>query len=331
MTDKKPVSQLIRETFLKDSLSYSLAGLWSGGVVAITNETGDRPGLFFQVADSLEDWPPYPKLPEGLELRSSVLNISGSDSAGVLLALSRTESIEPFLSMVDYLFDRLVFHGEMTGISNEVFNEVTEWISYWKISGKKPMREVVMGLVGELLTITNLLRLDNLNFDSWEGPAGGNHDFRAFGNSVEVKVCGSRSGGLVHKISSQQQLQSPEGGNLFIHSLRLQLGRNLPNKVSDLMSKAKKSGLFEGPDGEAYFERSIGLILGGTEIPEEISTYELLDQHIFFVDEGFPRIEPRSLASGVIDVSYSVDLTTYANEETRCFKRSFDLKSCELV
>ena len=331
MTSIKSISEQIRAAILANESSYSLAGLWSGGAVAIVNSQGDKPMLYFQVKDKKESWGTFPKLPEGLEIKSLTLSISGEDAVGVALAPRGIESIEPFLSLVDYLFERLVFQKDMAGHAGEVFDEVVEWIAFWKISGKKPLREVVMGLVGELLTITNLLDHKGLKFDSWEGPRAGNHDFRAFGNSIEVKVCGSRSGGLVHKISSQRQLESPDQGKLFLHSLRLQLGKNLPHKVLDLISNAKSTEMFRESEGAAYFDESISQLLSGELVPEEIATYELLDQHLFLVDNDFPKIQGNSLPSGVIDVTYSIDLTSLADEETRALKRSFSLETCDWV
>lgn len=329
MTDTQPVSEKIREAILKNEASYALAGLWSGGVVAIVNSSGDRPSLYFQVHDPQEDWEAAPKLPQGLEIKGLSLDISGVDSLGVSIGVEAVDSLEPFLSLVDYLFDQLVFRTEAEGKSHEVYREVSDWIDFWKVSGKKPMREAVMGLVGELLTITSLLDHRGLNHDAWEGPGGGNHDFRAFGNSMEVKVCGSRSGGLVHKISSQRQLEAPEHGRLFLHSLRLQLGKNLPHKVDELIQAAKTSKPFSSSEAASFFDRSLELILGGMSVPQEISTYELLDQHLFEVDENFPRLEGNLMPKGVIDVTYSIDLTSMADEETRCLRRSFSLESCD--
>lgn len=329
MSNSKTISQQVREAIMAKQSTYSLAGLWSGGAVAIVNVSGDNPNLFFQVRDPEDNWAAFPKLPQDLEIKGQKLNISGEDTVGVSLGTKSVESMEPFLSLVDYLFERLIFQRDAAGQAQEIFDEVSEWIAFWKISGKKPLREVVIGLVGELLTITNLLDQKNLDFENWEGPSGGNHDFRGHGNSIEVKVCGSRSGGLVHKISSQRQLESPENGRLYLHSLRIQLGKNLPHKVSTLISEARGSRMFRSGEGASYFDKSLALVLQGESIPEDLSTYELLDQHLFLVDENFPRIQADALPSGVIDVHYSIDLTSFATEGTRCLKRSFDLQSCE--
>lgn len=331
MTTAKPVSEKIREAILSNEASYALAGLWSGGAVAIVNSSGDRPSLYFQVHDPENEWDASPKLPKGLEIKSLRLDISGVESLGISIGAEAVDSLEPFLSLVDYLFDQLVFRTEAEGKSNEVYREIADWMDFWKIVGKKPMREVVSGLVGELLTITALLDHRGLSFDAWEGPGGGNHDFRAFGNSIEVKVCGSRSGGLVHKISSQRQLEAPEDGRLFLHSLRLQLGKNLPHKVEDLISAARESSLFSSSEARSFFDRAIQVILGGATVPDEISTYELLDQHLFEVNESFPRLRGNAMPRGVIDVTYSIDLTSMADEETRCLKRTFSLRSCDWI
>ena len=323
-----PLSDILRSLILRGGSDYTVAGLWSGGVIAVINSVDRPPAVFFQAADlTAFDKAEAPRI-RGLSIHSHQISIAGRNQSGILLQLASGEPIDPFLSLVDYLFEKLSFEAEEEASWKSIFRVVEDWMEFWRARGQAPIREVLLGLVGELLTITQLLEHNGLSYEVWQGPLGGTHDFKKGQNALEVKASGSRSGPLVHKVASQHQLKLLEEGTLYVHSLRIQLGSNVPNKIVDLIGEAESTPLFNSPDGLIYFRDSLALLIdpnGHSSIPEKFSTYDVLESNLIMVDEDFPRIEPGDLRNGVVDVKYSVDLTSFITEETATRGRKFDL------
>lgn len=322
------LSGLLKSLILRGGSSYTVAGLWAGGVIAVLHPSDKAPAVFFQ-ANDLEGYSnSLVPITQGLEIRDHVLSISGQNQTGLLLQPSDSEDFDPYFSLVDFLFEKLSFERNLTPSWRIILDIIQDWMEFWKAKGKQPIRESILGLIGELVTITDLLRDDeNLSFENWQGPLGGNHDFQFKNRALEVKVCGNRAGGLIHKISSQRQLEEPEGGELFIHSLRIQLGPNFTSSINDLIGRAESSRPFSSPEGTTFFRDCLSMILKPSEIPKELSTYLILESHLLKVDQDFPRLLNSELRRGVIDVKYSIDLTSLTSELTRSDERSFVLSS----
>lgn len=324
----KGVSGILRELILRGGQEYTVAGLWSGGVIAVIHPADSPPAVFFQAGELGSFEQGSTQLTAGLSVRSQEISISGKNQPGILLEVENGKPLDPYFSLVDYLFEKLSFEVDLPNSWKTIFGIIEDWMEFWKTRRKSSPREQILGLVGELLTITQLLSPDRLTFEVWQGPLGGNHDFQTDGNSLEVKVCGSRSGPLIHRIASQRQLDVGENENLFVHSLRIQLGPNFEDSVADLISEAESSTLFSNPEGLIYFRKSLDLVLDPSAkpyIPSEFSTFDVLESHVFRVDDNFPRIQSSELMQGVIDVKYSIDLTSLVSEKTAISGRRFDL------
>ena len=330
----KGVSGILRQLILRGGSEYTVAGLWSGGVIAVIHPADSPPSVFFQAGELSSYDQGSANLTAGLSVRAHEISISGKNQPGLLLEVETGKPLDPYFSLVDYLFEKLSFEVDQPNSWKTIFGVIEDWMEFWKVRRKTSLREQILGLVGELLTITQLLSHDRLNFEVWQGPLGGNHDFQKSGNSLEVKVCGSRSGPLVHRIASQRQFDSTENENLYLHSLRIQLGPNFADSVVELIGQAEASTLFSNPEGLLYFRKSLDLVLDPTQspyIPNEFSTYDVLESHLLKVEENFPRIESSGLMQGVIDVRYAIDLTTYVSEQTAVAGRRFDLIEGKLV
>lgn len=319
------ISESLKGILGSNTRDFRTAGIWAGGIVAIVSRPSKLPGLFFQTLDEPASIDKTSLSVQGLSISRQYLSVNEENVSGLLLEPKDNDFVEPFFALADHLFDHLSFQTNVSGNSLEIFDLIDDWIEFWKTNLRKPSREMLLGLIGELLTITRLLGDQGLGHLNWEGPAGGNHDFRAGGNAIEVKACGSRAGGLIHRISSQRQLEIPESGSLHVHSLRLQIGANLSHRLDDLISEASHHQMFASPDGKRHFEKSVGAIIATGEIPEELATFDLLEQHLFRVDADFPRINANELMVGVIDVKYSIDLTSLVTDETSVKSRTFDL------
>jgi hypothetical protein len=268
------------------------------------------PGLFFQCVDLKQrDLDDFSRI-KGLDLISIKVSLRGHEVAGLAIYASKQEYLPPFLSLADNLFDKLALSSLHTGVIVEILELMSEWMEFWRVDGATPLREKILGLLGEIASIESVVDLDSATFDNWEGPLSGNHDFRTELVALEVKVCGSRSGSLSHKISSQRQLEAPKDGQLFLHSLRIQLGQNFANPVSETLDRVSRLSLFSSPAGKFHFQTAIATAGISEGVPSKFGTYEILESHLFVVEGDFPRLNSDVVPPGVSDVHYSIDLSS---------------------
>jgi hypothetical protein len=173
-------------------------------------------------------------------------------------------------------------------------------------------RETILGLIGELTFIRNWLNTVDSDHKIWVGPFGESKDFIGETKEVEVKVCGNRTGPLVHKISSIDQLQKSPEKDLYLYSLRVTLGHNKKNKVQDLIEEVRTLPLFcRNLASVKYFAEGILRYGLHGEVPLEYSTFEVLEEGIYGVGDDFPKLAKESIAQipEVVSVQYSIDIT----------------------
>jgi len=172
-------------------------------------------------------------------------------------------------------------------------------------------RQRLVGLIGELLILEEVLRLDTgRRLDAWVGPLGGVHDFRRGRTALEVKSTMVREGRVV-PVSGIAQLEAPEEGTLHVAHLRLAsdpAGNTLPETVDrilalgvvarDLLLLLDRVG-YHLDDADHYMEQR----------------FRVVDRRIYDAgDRAFPRLTPASftggvMPAGVLNVDYEIDLT----------------------
>lgn len=176
--------------------------------------------------------------------------------------------------------------------------------------------EKIKGLIGELLFLkrhlTPAFGLGNA-VKFWLGPEGAPHDFAAGDCAIEVKC---QSGGTrpYVRISSEFQLcsQLPE---LYLFVVTLGKGTEdlpdtitLPGLIADIRREL-------GHASYDKLERFNDLLysLGYIESDSYLNfTYLVIDESMYRVGPGFPRICPVNLIQGVARVSYDIDLVACA-------------------
>lgn len=170
-------------------------------------------------------------------------------------------------------------------------------------------KQEIIGLVGELLLLSELLELDPDACSLWRGPLGERHDFRAGKLSIEVKTS-SRAANEVMHVTSIDQLLEPSGGELCLVRYTLEESSSgdisvgsifsvLSGKVSDPMQLRNLLARLDCPDPRSDDWNSSSFNL------EEIRSYSITDE--------FPRLVPKSLVTGGLPagvgcVEYEVDL-----------------------
>jgi hypothetical protein len=173
-------------------------------------------------------------------------------------------------------------------------------------------KSALVGLVGELLFLADLVELSPASIETWGAGAGERHDFRRGNHGVEIKTT-LRSGtaGPIAHISAIDQLEPPVGGSLFLHLIRLeQVGAGnitLPALIARISAHLDAAG------AERLRLRvdRLGLVTAANRFP----SFALLGRHTYRVDSSFPRLTLAKLATGQLDVGvraveYDLDLST---------------------
>ncbi|MBW3196768.1 PD-(D/E)XK motif protein [Marinobacter nauticus] len=176
--------------------------------------------------------------------------------------------------------------------------------------GKEVSVEEVIGLVGELLVLNELLDLSSHAWKAWMGPRGGRHDFRAGGIALEVKSTRSLTNNIV-SAQSLEQFREPTNGNLYLVRLTLEITPGGVLSVSSLFNRAVQR--CDRPD--KLLECLKELKCQDPEAPEwNTMSFSLENEVLFRVDDAFPRLTVSNfhggeLPLGVQGVKYDIDLS----------------------
>jgi putative PD-(D/E)XK family protein DUF4420 len=170
-----------------------------------------------------------------------------------------------------------------------------------------------IGLFGELLLVRALLETGAAGADAWRGGLGEEHDFGFIDADVEAKTTsGEKRHHWIHGLT-----QLVETGDTPLWLLSVQItrgGEDQGQKLPDLIDQIFT--MVTGPDRDRIEQN---LAAAGWHEEQR----DLFDERwrlraaplAFRVDEDFPRLTPRLLASAGVDttplrqVAYEVDLT----------------------
>lgn len=170
--------------------------------------------------------------------------------------------------------------------------------------------ERLVGLVGELLLLEELLEIASSAADLWRGPLGDRHDFRGGSLAIEVKTT-SRAANQVLHVTSIDQLLEPAGGELHLvhYTLEEVAGGSL-----------SLGSLFTSVAGKSGNPMRIRDLLSRMDCPDplaeewNVTRFQLEARRCYRVDSTFPRLVPESLAAGALPpgvskMHYDVDLS----------------------
>ncbi|GAB2904954.1 PD-(D/E)XK motif protein [Streptomyces heilongjiangensis] len=172
--------------------------------------------------------------------------------------------------------------------------------------------EQLAGLFGELILLNRLLERDSSAHRVWRGPEGHRHDFSTGGTAVEVKAS-TASEGRRPQIHGLDQLEAPDGGELFLLWLRLQRttvsgsGAGVVELVNRMLRLCDDEGAllellaqvgYRPADADRYHD----------------ARFVIGEEQWYCVGPGFPGLTNAALvAAGVpisiMDVEYTIDLS----------------------
>lgn len=194
-----------------------------------------------------------------------------------------------------------------------ILRRLFRWQDFLKKASSKILSEErIKGLIGELLFIRDYLTPvfgvgQAVIF--WQGPEGLPQDFNVNNCAVEVK---SQVGATLPsvEINSSDQL-SPQLPEMYL--MVFTLGKTTPENTDALNLPGLVHGIRELilNQAEQQIERfnTLLLAIGYAESDKYLDfSYLVVDEMMYEVKEGFPRITTEQLSPGITRLSYSISL-----------------------
>jgi hypothetical protein len=287
---------------------------WRGGLIVANMSLTGTPELVIQVTGmplTGDFRKPSSIQVAGLEIWFENVAFNGQKVPSLLLRPKLSENLEVFYSLADHLVSVIAKDSELEPSAESLESVIDKWVKFWSKQRPDVSREMLLGLLGELIALDEVLDLEGATHSIWEGPKGSPQDFRGTLDSLEVKVQGTHAGPIIHKINGLLQLQIPEQGKLFVLSLRVKLGANGAYAFDDLVDRVSGLALFSSPDAKTFFGKALESAGYTRNLPVDFTRYDVIEKGVYEVVEGFPRLtkENITLDPRVMDVTYSVDFS----------------------
>lgn len=254
----------------------------------------------------------------GFEVRRLEFPFARHAQQSVVLARLPAGSLELFSMMAQDCIS-VLRKSELRGrgLIDLFLQRVAAWQEFMQREGDGLLsNEAETGLVGELFVISELLAAKlqpAYVVDAWEGPIDGIQDFALGRGALEVKASVATSG-FPAKIGSLEQLDDSVRQPIFLAAVRFALqgnGQRLPEFVEGLR------GALEGTGASGVFEARLARAgYQNVHASEYTRVFSPVQQRLFKVDDGFPRLFSGNVSAVVRRARYELDL---------------DLTDCETV
>ena len=260
----------------------------------------------------VDDMPEVGNLPalSGLDFR----HVRHEDRADELvLELRDAEQFSIFRALVS---DVMNATGDMTAGENpsgalRVIHRIDRWQKLLKRRHEKILsRQAIIGLFGELHFMRHRVwpRIGAAAaIACWRGPYGDEQDFAIHGWIIETKAQLSTADQVL-KISSEAQLDTDSGPIVLCHQSFASSPSASGDAISlnDLVDRVRTDLASEAPGSLDLFEA--GLVNAEYDHRPEYDQecWEPVTLSIFEIEDGFPRLVPSSMASGIRRVSYQI-------------------------
>lgn len=243
-----------------------------------------------------------------LAIGTRVLSIGGTKT----VFLDVTCLFEALAEVFDHFVAAVLEQQTTTG--DDAFAAVSSVLERWRefliAPAGPPGREKLAAVFGELLVVLDVVRNSGpTGVGVWMGPFGGRHDVRGGVTSVEVKTTRAHTSHQV-TIHGEDQLLAPDGGQLYLHFVRLEQVPGGGRTVSSLVDQLLSAGVPTEPLFAAI--AAAGVPVAQLAATNGI-TFDVRERLTLPVNDGMPKIIPSSFCGGrrpdgVVDVSYVIDL-----------------------
>ena len=252
----------------------------------------------------------------GIAVQTVEMTIDDSGKVGVFVEVACLEqSGYAALDIVTLELVDALLAGASIGRVRLVQSVLTKWRRFWSgVAQSLLSREQHLGLFGELWFLARWL-LPSVGAECavgmWRGPVGARNDFEYPGWAIEVKTSGKLDGS--HQINGLEQLLEPPGIELLLFSL---LVRDEASGVETLPEVIREvRGALTG-DHVVLSQFEAMLAAAGFD-DAHAAEYDkvklrIRGQGLYRLAEGFPRLVPTSIPSGlppgVSNVTYELRL-----------------------
>lgn len=257
----------------------------------------------------------------------------GLNQTSVEIQLSKAAYRDVFGLLVGDVVDRVLTASTPEAGAETAVARLVHWQRFLENADPNGLSsEQQTGLFGELVVLESLLRASSspaVALEAWHGPAAENQDFVVGDRAIEVKTSATNDQDTIF-VANEHQLDDSSFAALYLCHVAVELrsssGVSLPAMVAEVAVLL--------PD-ELREEFANRLALAGY-LPAHEQLYVQKGfvqkrRRYFRVSDGFPRLLPQNLSSGISRVSYSVNLsgcTSFRAEEVEvlsaCLGHSHD-------
>lgn len=231
-----------------------------------------------------------------------------TDPGGVLLVLSLEEPArrDMFAEICSDCI-RSVLRGEDEGDADllGVFvARLSAWRAFLRDQAGALSRNEIVGIIGELIILDQLLEADADAIGAWKAPYDSLHDFEQAGDHIEVKT--SLGGAHQLHISTLDQLDDAGLSSLHIAHVRLV---ELPDGETLGGIASRIEGKLSGERARGALRNALlrrGLTPGAD--PEDGPRVRLVGIDFYAVGEEFPRLRRGGVALGIADAAYWIEV-----------------------
>jgi hypothetical protein len=257
--------------------------------------------------------PPADKLPEGQGFSVERADLEGTGRLWIALSRKSAGSPELFAAMscdvIGALDDAAAQGADEDRLLRVCIGRVGAWQEFMRKGTQALSPEAEIGLVGELALLSAIISSGlplARAIESWVGPLDGIQDFEIGTGALEAKATLS-STGFPAKIGSLAQLDDSVRQPLFLAGARfrqVESGQNLPEFVV-----AVRASIQGDPEAERLLSERL---LAAGYIDSHESRYPrrfaLVDIRVVKVVDGFARLVPGTVPTGIIRAMYEIDL-----------------------
>jgi hypothetical protein len=281
------------------------------GLLAAIEQPGSVRALLIEVPVEAVGTEPWPRA-RGFDVHPVLLSGGVRGSVQLQLRCGDRAWGEVFVALTIDLVQRLEQETTAHGAVAALHQRLAIWQAFFQRQAPEGLTpEEQRGLFGELTCLRKFL-LDGWETSpairAWQGPLGGAQDFVAK-LAVEVKASLVDSPPRI-RISSAQQLTQPAGLELLLWHVQLAAHdageESLPALAASVGSIV---GERDASSITAFLDRLQAAGYLATEADKYPTRYSVQEQTFYRVADGFPRIVPDDLISGVVGVQYAIETT----------------------
>lgn len=261
-----------------------------------------------------EEAPRRPEVPNLVGIHTAYVAANGDiPKTRLVLVLNENRNWELFLALCNDLVQATRLSEDAPSAVHTIVRRLARWQDFLRKHRSDLLaEEQIKGLIGELLFMRSHLVPEfgaGMSVQFWQGPEGLPQDFNINSSVIEVK-CRSGAAPCVTITSVDQLCPQLSEMYLFVVTLGKSIHEahdaiNLPGLVSGIRDALRS-------DSSNNIERFNDLLhmVGYVDSDRYLEfSYVLIDEAMFKVVDGFPRICPDEIHRGVVRLSYDIKLS----------------------